>query len=1348
MNSFIRQRLLRKPNQYRIAPWQIRPLEQRCMLAADVAESIDSTVDSAHFNEVDILVIDANVESADLQAADIGTDTEVVMLNASESGIDQISRLLQQRTNVRSLQIISHGDSATIQLGSDVLNEQNLQSFSSQLKSWRRAFSHNADILLFGCQVGANQTGQLFIRQIAELTGTDVAASDDLTGDSTLGGDWILETTTGRIEANFALSEKWMSQFQHTLPISVFAAGQTGLEEMQLLVGGQVVQTWSNIGGNADSGQFQTFTANLNGVSANDVRIAFTNDFYDPATGVDYNLRIDRIEVDGEVFQTEDPSVYSTGTWDAGGLTPGFKQSEYLHSNGYFQFASNNHSGSLISIRAAGQDGAENMQLEIDGQVVANWNSIGTNFREFTFTANQAVTADQIRITFTNDAYDVANGIDRNLIVDRLSIDGRIFETEAPSVYSTGTWANGSITPGYPQSETLHANGYFQYAEGTTGSGSQLIVRASGSMGDEQMQLQIDGQTVASWTVTSNMTDYSFVAVDTVTADQIRVAFINDLYDPANGVDRNLQVDFISVDGVVFQSEAPNTYSTGTWENGSVTPGFPDSETLHVNGYFQYQTPTANGGKIQLAISSVTVGEEAGSVTLGLERVEGSEGIAQVFIQTLATGATDGLDFIGSDSRMVEFQNGQTSANVVFDILNDGILESVETFSVSLYRALGADLGAPRTAIVTIVDDEAGSDLIGHWRLDENSIGQPVVDASVFANSGSMVNFAPPSGPSADKPNVTSSNAGSYSFDGVNDFVQIGPDADLILDSGQFTQSVWIKPNHTDSGFHGVLGYQNGSAAQRAPGIWVYQETRIHVGFGDGTNWNSFITDSVLTENQWNHVAATFDGSTYRVFVNGVQAASRNDFAGRIPVAVDRLDIGRVDNYFRGGIDDVRIYNRAISAAEVVALIDGADVPNVPISNDFTLQNIASGFVQPLAVEFLSDGRMLVSEQRGTVRIVNSDGSIEPGFLLDIRDIVNSGTKDRGMLGFAIHPDFENNPYVYVSYTYDPPEVQAFTGRGGPDGNGARVARISRFTVNAAGTFADPASEFVLVGNNSTYENIGDPFNIPSLSGPFSAVDANGNPLQDAIASDELSHTIGDLEFGPDGYLYAASGDGGSFGRVDPINLRSLDIDSLNGKILRIDPITGQGPASNPYFDGNPNSNRSKVYQLGLRNPFRFAINRNTGDVAIGDVGWTQWEEINIADAGANFGWPAFEGDGPTGGYQDLSQVQAYYATNPNVAAPAWARLHSDGARAIIMGDYLVGSNYPAETTNALLFTDIGDQLLRAVQFDASGAIQNVTVVSEPVGFLVDMHVSPLDRLVYYVDLAAGTLGRLQYQTP
>ena len=325
------------------------------MLAADVAESIDSTVDSAHFNEVDILVIDANVESADLQAADIGTDTEVVMLNASESGIDQISRLLQQRTNVRSLQIISHGDSATIQLGSDVLNEQNLQSFSSQLKSWRRAFSHNADILLFGCQVGANQTGQLFIRQIAELTGTDVAASDDLTGDSTLGGDWILETTTGRIEANFALSEKWMSQFQHTLPISVFAAGQTGLEEMQLLVGGQVVQTWSNIGGNADSGQFQTFTANLNGVSANDVRIAFTNDFYDPATGVDYNLRIDRIEVDGEVFQTEDPSVYSTGTWDAGGLTPGFKQSEYLHSNGYFQFASNNHSGSLISIRAAGR---------------------------------------------------------------------------------------------------------------------------------------------------------------------------------------------------------------------------------------------------------------------------------------------------------------------------------------------------------------------------------------------------------------------------------------------------------------------------------------------------------------------------------------------------------------------------------------------------------------------------------------------------------------------------------------------------------------------------------------------------------------------------------------------------------------------------------------------------------------------------------------------------------------------------------------------------------------------------------------------------------------------------------
>ncbi|MEM6687773.1 MAG: PQQ-dependent sugar dehydrogenase, partial [Planctomycetota bacterium] len=600
----------------------------------------------------------------------------------------------------------------------------------------------------------------------------------------------------------------------------------------------------------------------------------------------------------------------------------------------------------------------------------------------------------------------------------------------------------------------------------------------------------------------------------------------------------------------------------------------------------------------------------------------------------------------------------------------------------------------------------------------------------------------------SDSPNVQSPNSGSLLFDGQNDFIEIGPDQSLDLSSGNFTQSVWIKPTANNQTYQGVLGYQPaGGTSTRYPGIWVYQQDRIHAGFGDGTNWNSFNSGSVLTVGEWNHVATTFDGTTYSIFVNGTLVASSDSFAGRSPSGTQRVDIGRVDNYFKGGIDDVQIYNRALTAQEVGVLIDGADVPSIPVDGRFVTNQLYSGFDTPLAVDWLPDGRAVVLEQPGLLQVVNLDGSRQSTPLLDIRDRVNAGTKDRGALGFTIHPDFENNPYVYVSYTYDPPEVYQSSGLGGPDGNGARVARISRFTVDASGTFADPSSEFVLVGNNSTYENIGNPNIRPGLDDPHSCIDASGNPTEDCIPADETSHTIGDLEFGTDGYLYASSGDGGSFGRVDPINLRALDIDSLAGKILRIDPVTGQGPSDNPFYDGDPNSNASKVYQYGLRNPFRIAVNPVTGGVYNGDVGWTQWEEINTG-RGANFGWPAFEGgDGvssQTRRYRDLQQVQDYYATNPDVTAPIWARTHADGARAIVMGDFVGDSVYPSQFAGDLLFTDIGDQVLRAVDFDAAGGVTSVDVVSDSVGFLVDVQMHS-DGFLYYVDIT-GTVGRLEYQ--
>ena len=136
--------------------------------------------------------------------------------------------------------------------------------------------------------------------------------------------------------------------------VEVFAAGQTNQESVQLLIDSTAVATWSNIGGNALGSQFVRFAhTSIGTLSPDRVRVAFTNDAYDPASGIDRNVRIDAIAIDRVRFETESPNVYSTGTWrPEDGITPGFRQSEYLHSNGYFQFATPfGGTGSLVEVR-------------------------------------------------------------------------------------------------------------------------------------------------------------------------------------------------------------------------------------------------------------------------------------------------------------------------------------------------------------------------------------------------------------------------------------------------------------------------------------------------------------------------------------------------------------------------------------------------------------------------------------------------------------------------------------------------------------------------------------------------------------------------------------------------------------------------------------------------------------------------------------------------------------------------------------------------------------------------------------------------------------------------------------
>ena len=535
----------------------------------------------------EIAFVDSGIEQSEQLIELVRRGVEIVLVDSSSDVLSQMDEVIQSRGSISAVHIVSHGEAGRIQIGDQAIDSESLRDHEELLRSWRSSLSADADILLYGCDVAVGETGMQFLRSWSAMTGADVAASTDRTGNSASQGDWDFEATIGLIEAKLLASSSDLQQLNMTLPISIRAAGATGDEQMQLLIDGSVVQTWNNIGGDADTRQFQTYTYSGGaGVTGDRVRIAFTNDVYEPSQGIDRNLRIDNITVNGVTIESENPSVFGTGSWlPADGIESGFRQSEWLHANGYFEYFDNSSSGSSITIYAAGNENAETMQLWLNGSAVQTWNNIGGNANARQFVA------------------------------------------------------------------------------------------------------------------------YSFNASSTVTPDDVQIHFTNDLYVNNGQVDNNLRVDRVVIDGTTYQTEAPNVFSTGTWQNGDITPGFKEDETLHANGYFQYGSSTS-AGTIALETSVLSVNEDAGSVTARVIRSGGSDGTITVDYGTQPGSAAANSDYTPVSGTLT-FADGQTARNIVIPILNDNSTESLEQFNVTIDNVNGgATLLVPRTATVSIVDDE------------------------------------------------------------------------------------------------------------------------------------------------------------------------------------------------------------------------------------------------------------------------------------------------------------------------------------------------------------------------------------------------------------------------------------------------------------------------------------------------------------------------------------------------------------------------------------------------------------------------------------------------------------------
>ncbi len=457
-----------------------------------------------------------------------------------------------------------------------------------------------------------------------------------------------------------------------------------------------------------------------------------------------------------------------------------------------------------------------------------------------------------------------------------------------------------------------------------------------------------------------------------------------------------------------------------------------------------------------------------------------------------------------------------------------------------------------------------------------------------------------------------------------------------------------------------------------------------------------------------------------------------------------------------------------------IAILDNenpvSDPPNPPLVSPYTVseQVVVGGLSQPIDMEFIDvpsapsgSAYAYVAEKGGRIKLVDTATGAPVSTFIDISSKVNN-IQDRGLLDIVVHPDFPSTPYVYAFYVVDPPQTAGRTGNAGPDGGGNRYAYLVRFMADAANGYrtAVAGSETILLGGaGTTLASISGGGAIDSTSNlgqTESGRTAGGGYLDDYIKVDSRSHAGGALAFGPDGALYVSIGDGTSFNFADPRTASVQSLDSLSGKILRIDPETGRGLADNPFATGTDlSSNRAKVYQLGLRNPYSISFD-NTGKLIISDTGWNSFEEINSGAAGANFGWPYYEGGDngalrQTAGYSTQAGAAAFYsavAAGTIEIAPAYRAFSHASAdpgfqvQAITGGNVAyTGDKYPQGLLNDYFFTDVSQGEVFTVDLNDRREVTYLYKTSSNFG---PVHFTQgADGYVYYVDLVRNHIGRL-----
>ena len=325
-----------------------------------------------------------------------------------------------------------------------------------------------------------------------------------------------------------------------------------------------------------------------------------------------------------------------------------------------------------------------------------------------------------------------------------------------------------------------------------------------------------------------------------------------------------------------------------------------------------------------------------------------------------------------------------------------------------------------------------------------------------------------------------------------------------------------------------------------------------------------------------------------------------------------------------------------------------------------------------------TSGLIFITEQRGVIYAFSANNSQQADIFLDITDRVNRGGNEEGLLGLAFDPDYQENGYCYVYYSAADPSRSV----------------LSRFGLDQENTdVADPESEVIIMEVEQPYAN----------------------------------HNAGQLAFGLDGYLYIGLGDGGSAG--DPQG-NGQNLGTVLGSILRIDvsglsaPGDYEIPADNPFV--GTEGARAEIWAFGLRNPWRFSFDLETGLLWAGDVGANKWEEIDIIAKGANYGWNIMEGS--------HCYSPATGCNQSGLTLPLVEYDHSQGCS--VTGGYVYRGDQIASLQGYYMYGDYCSGDIWALAYDGNGVTENMLLAES--GLSITSFGEDLAGNLYILDRQGG----------